>query len=50
MFDEQPFTDRGDLLSALLEAQDDDGRGMGDQQLRDECVTLFLAGHEWLRK
>jgi len=38
--------DRGDLLSALLEAQDDDGSGMSDQQLRDECVTLFLAGHE----
>jgi len=38
--------DRGDLLSALLQAQDDDGSGMSDQQLRDECVTLFLAGHE----
>ncbi len=38
--------DRGDLLSALLQAQDDDGGGMSDQQLRDECVTLFLAGHE----
>jgi cytochrome P450 len=38
--------DRGDLLSALLEAQDEDGSGMSDQQLRDECITLFLAGHE----
>ena len=38
--------DRGDLLSALLQAQDDDGGGMSDRQLRDECVTLFLAGHE----
>lgn len=38
--------DRGDLLSALLEAQDEDGGGMSNQQLRDECVTLFLAGHE----
>jgi cytochrome P450 len=38
--------DRGDLLSALLQAQDDDGGGMSDQQLRDECITLFLAGHE----
>ncbi|MGB5811768.1 MAG: cytochrome P450 [Polyangiales bacterium] len=37
--------DRGDLLSALLAAQDDEG-GMSDQQLRDECITLFLAGHE----
>jgi len=38
--------DRGDLLSALLHAQDDDGTAMSDQQLRDECITLFLAGHE----
>ena len=38
--------DRGDLLSALLQAQDEDGGGMSDQQLRDECITLFLAGHE----
>ncbi len=38
--------DRGDLLSALLQAQDDDGAAMSDQQLRDECITLFLAGHE----
>jgi cytochrome P450 len=40
--------DRGDLLSMLLAAQDDegDGRGMSDAQLRDEAVTLFLAGHE----
>ncbi len=38
--------DRGDLLSALLQAQDEDGGGMSDRQLRDECVTLFLAGHE----
>ncbi len=37
--------DRGDLLSALLQAQDESG-GMSDQQLRDECITLFLAGHE----
>lgn len=38
--------DRHDLLSMLLAAQDDDGGGMTDQQLRDECMTLFLAGHE----
>lgn len=38
--------DRGDLLSALLQIQDDDGAAMSDQQLRDECITLFLAGHE----
>ncbi|MFO0950639.1 MAG: cytochrome P450 [Isosphaeraceae bacterium] len=40
--------DHGDLLSMLLHAQDDegDGGGMTDRQLRDEAVTLFMAGHE----
>jgi cytochrome P450 len=36
----------GDLLSMLLQAQDEDGTRMSDKQLRDECMTLFLAGHE----
>ena len=36
-----------DLLSVLLRATDEDnGSGMSDQQLRDEMMTLFLAGHE----
>ena len=40
-------TDKGDLLSILLLAQDEDGGGgMTDEQVRDECLTLFLAGHE----
>lgn len=38
--------DRTDLLARLLAAQDDDGTRMDDQQLRDELLTLFLAGHE----
>ncbi|MGB2620719.1 MAG: cytochrome P450 [Candidatus Acidiferrum sp.] len=38
--------DAGDLLSMLLAAQDEDGSRMTDQQLRDETITLFLAGHE----
>jgi cytochrome P450 len=39
--------DRGDLLSLLLHAQDaDDGSRMTDRQVRDEIMTLFLAGHE----
>lgn len=39
--------DRGDLLSMLLLSQDDEGTGgMSDQQVRDEALTLFLAGHE----
>jgi cytochrome P450 len=35
-----------DLLSMLLAARDDDGNPMTDRQLRDEVMTLFLAGHE----
>jgi len=39
--------DRGDLLSMLLMARDEDGSGgMTDRQVRDEALTLFLAGHE----
>lgn len=40
--------DHGDLLSMLLHAQDTegDGTGMSDEQLRDELLTLFIAGHE----
>jgi cytochrome P450 len=39
-------SDRGDLLSMLLAAHDEDGSQMTDRQLRDEVMTLFLAGHE----
>jgi cytochrome P450 len=35
-----------DLLALLLGAQDEDGSRMSDQQLRDETLTLFVAGHE----
>jgi len=39
--------DHGDLLSMLLNAQDeDDGGVMSDRQVRDEAMTIFLAGHE----
>ncbi|MDF2693928.1 MAG: cytochrome [Labilithrix sp.] len=40
--------DRGDVLSMLLSAKDDDDSrtGMTDRQVRDEAMTLFLAGHE----
>ncbi|APR79305.1 Cytochrome P450 family protein [Minicystis rosea] len=37
--------DRRDLLTALLTAYDEDG-GMSDKQVRDEIITLFVAGHE----
>ena len=42
----QDSRDRGDLLSMLMASQDEDGSQMTDTQLRDECVTIFLAGHE----
>src|SRR5213075_2651038 len=40
--------DRGDLLSMLLLAQDEEGDGgsMTNTQLRDEAMTLLVAGHE----
>ncbi|HEX3570534.1 MAG TPA: cytochrome P450 [Acidobacteriaceae bacterium] len=38
--------DRNDLLSTLMDAQYDDGSSMSVQQLRDEVMTLLLAGHE----
>lgn len=36
----------GDLLSRFLMARDEDGEHMNDEQLRDEVITMFLAGHE----
>jgi cytochrome P450 len=38
--------ERTDILSLLLLARDEDGEAMTDQELRDELVTLLLAGHE----
>ena len=39
---------RGDLLSMLMAARDEDGsgKGMTDTQVRDELLTIFLAGYE----
>jgi cytochrome P450 len=39
-------TERSDFLSILLHAKDEDGKAMSDEQLMDECLTLFGAGHE----
>jgi cytochrome P450 len=38
----------GDLLQRLLDARDDqgDGRGLSDKEIRDQLVTLYLAGHD----
>ncbi len=42
-----PPGSRNDLLTMLIEAQDeDDGSSLDDKQLRDEIITLFAAGHE----
>ena len=38
--------DRQDLLSMLLLARDEDGSALSDEQLRDEVLTIFLAGYE----
>jgi cytochrome P450 len=38
--------ERDDVLSLLLEARDEDGDPMSDQELRDELVTVLGAGHE----
>jgi cytochrome P450 len=38
--------ERNDLLSILLQARDEDGNPMSDEQLMSECLTLFGAGHE----
>lgn len=38
--------DYGDLMSMLMLSEDEDGNRMDDKQLRDEVVTLVLAGHE----
>lgn len=38
--------DRGDLLSMLMAARDEEGNPMDERQLRDELVTIFVAGHE----
>lgn len=45
--DHRATGDQGDLLSILLAAQYEDGQGgMSNEQIRDEALTLFTAGHE----
>jgi cytochrome P450 family 135 len=43
---ESDLGERTDILSLLLRARDEDGQAMTDGELRDELVTLLLAGHE----
>ena len=44
--EQQDLGEREDILSLLLQARDEDGQAMTDGELRDELVTLLLAGHE----
>ncbi|HEX5608856.1 MAG TPA: cytochrome P450 [Solirubrobacterales bacterium] len=39
-------TERDDVLSMLVEARHEDGSPMGEQEIRDELLTLLVAGHE----
>jgi cytochrome P450 len=39
-------SDHEDMLGSLLSAQDEDGSTMTDLQIRDEVMTMFIAGHE----
>jgi cytochrome P450 len=40
------LADRPDVLSLLLQARDEEGAGLSDRELRDELLTLLVAGHE----
>jgi len=42
----EDLDDRSDVLSLLLRARDEDGGAMTDVELRDELMTMLLAGHE----
>ncbi len=44
--DDPLLEERDDILSLLLQARHEDGSAMSDQELRDELVTLLVAGHE----
>jgi cytochrome P450 len=43
---EPDLAEREDILSLLVQARDEDGHPMTDAELRDELVTLLVAGHE----
>jgi cytochrome P450 len=43
---DEALTDKDDVFSALLLAEDEEGRRLSDAEVRDELVTLLLAGHE----
>jgi cytochrome P450 len=39
-------SERNDLLDLLLNARDEEGHGLTDELIRDELMTIFIAGHE----
>ncbi|MDX6636704.1 MAG: hypothetical protein QOJ01_215 [Solirubrobacterales bacterium] len=41
-----PDPERGDVLGLLVEATDEDGTGLSDQEVRDQAMTLLFAGHD----
>jgi cytochrome P450 len=41
-----PDPERGDILSLLVEARDEDGLQLSDQEIRDQVMTLLFAGHD----
>ena len=43
---DEALAERRDILSLLLQARTDDGEAMDDKEVRDELLTLVLAGHE----
>jgi unspecific monooxygenase len=43
---EQPDPSRTDILSLMMATRDEDGKPMTDLELRDELITLLIAGHE----
>ncbi|SFL24477.1 Cytochrome P450 [Paenibacillus sp. 1_12] len=43
---EKPDEQHQDLLSLLLAAKDEDGTLMTDQEIRDQLITIYIAGHE----
>ena len=44
--DDPSLDERTDIFSMLMQARDEDGRPLSDRELRDELITLLVAGHE----
>jgi cytochrome P450 len=42
----RPDPERGDILTLLLEASDEDGSRLSDREVRDQAMTLMFAGHD----